>query len=198
MASCLPGSESSAKRAETSAIRPEPLVMTMKLTIEITAKTVMPTISEPPATNSENPLMTSPAASGPVWPSVRMSRVDETFSDRRISSEMSSITGKAWKSVGRVTTLAMTRISVAVAIDSAMPTSSSAAGIGMTIDMTTRTSAPVMTSGFPDAPIRPLTAETALIVSSRTLGPSPGAPLPVGRTGGLRGPSPSRSASRPW
>ena len=34
MASCLPGIPSSAKRAPTSAIRPAPLVMTMKLTIK--------------------------------------------------------------------------------------------------------------------------------------------------------------------
>lgn len=147
MANCLPGSESSAKRAETSAIRPEPFVMTMKFTTEITPKTVSPTSSEPPATNSAKPLMTWPAAVGPFWPCVRIRRVEDTFSDRRISSETKSRIGKAWKSVGFSTRDAMTRISVAMAIDSAMPMSSMAAGIGSTMDSTMITNAPVMISG---------------------------------------------------
>ena len=95
MANCLPGSESSAKRAATSAMRPEPLVMTMKFTTEITAKIVIPTRIDPPATNSAKPLMTEPAASLPFCPSVRISRVDDTFSDSRITRLTSSRTGNA-------------------------------------------------------------------------------------------------------
>ena len=42
MAICLPGMESRVKRAATSAMRPEPLVMTTKLTITRMAKTITP------------------------------------------------------------------------------------------------------------------------------------------------------------
>ncbi len=42
IAICLPGMASRVKRAATSAIRPEPLVMTTKLTITRMAKTITP------------------------------------------------------------------------------------------------------------------------------------------------------------
>ena len=42
MAICLPGMESRVKRAATSAIRPEPLVITTKFTITRIANTMMP------------------------------------------------------------------------------------------------------------------------------------------------------------
>ena len=47
MAICLPGMASKLKRAETSAIRPEPLVITMKLTITRIAKTITPMTALP-------------------------------------------------------------------------------------------------------------------------------------------------------
>ena len=47
MAICLPGMASRVKRAATSAIRPEPLVMTMKLTKTKMAKTITPMMKLP-------------------------------------------------------------------------------------------------------------------------------------------------------
>ncbi|KTF06600.1 hypothetical protein MGSAQ_001904 [marine sediment metagenome] len=70
-------------------------MMTMKFTTEITAKTVIPTRIDPPATKSAKPLMTWPAASLPFCPSVRIRRVEDTFSDSRMTRLTSSSTGKA-------------------------------------------------------------------------------------------------------
>ncbi len=55
---CLPGMASRVKRAPTSAIRVEPLVMTMKLTISRIEKTMMPMTKSPLMTRFENPPMT--------------------------------------------------------------------------------------------------------------------------------------------
>ena len=66
IASCLPGMPSSANRAPTSAIRPAPLVMTMKLTISSTPKITSPSATEPPMMNMAKPSMTWPAALVPV------------------------------------------------------------------------------------------------------------------------------------
>ena len=83
IASCLPGMPSSAKRAPTSAMRPAPLVMTMKLTISSTPKITSPRNTEPPMMNMAKPSMTWPAAFVPVWPWPMISLVEETFSDSR-------------------------------------------------------------------------------------------------------------------
>ena len=58
MAICLPGMASKLKRAETSAIRPEPLVITMKLTITRIAKTITPMTGLPLIMNSPKALIT--------------------------------------------------------------------------------------------------------------------------------------------
>ena len=52
------------KRAATSAMRPEPLVMTTKFTITRIAKTMMPMTKLPLITNLPNAWMTWPAAAG--------------------------------------------------------------------------------------------------------------------------------------
>ena len=64
MASCLPGMPSSAKRAPTSAMRPAPLVMTMKLTMSSTPKTTRPRKTEPPMMNMAKPSITWPGRLG--------------------------------------------------------------------------------------------------------------------------------------
>ena len=66
IAICLPGMASRLNRAATSAIRPEPLVMTMKLTTTRMAKTTTPMTKLPPITRLPKASMTWPAASAPL------------------------------------------------------------------------------------------------------------------------------------
>ncbi len=141
MASCLPGMPSSAKRAPTSAMRPAPLVMTMKLTISSTPKTTRPRNTEPPMMNMAKPSITLPAAWVPVWPWPMISLVEETLSDSRSISEASRIVGKAEKSSGRWMNSVMVKIRIASANDAARPMSSTHAGIGSTIMAITAISA---------------------------------------------------------
>ncbi len=100
IAICLPGIESRVKRAPTSAIRPAPLVITMKLIVTRIKNSARPTAKLPPTRNSPKASITLPAASGPVWPSIRITRVDATFSDSRSSVVNSSTEGNAEKSSG--------------------------------------------------------------------------------------------------
>ena len=65
MAICLPGMESRVKRAETSAMRVEPLVMTTKFTTRMMAKTMIPMMKLPPIIRAPNASITWPAASPP-------------------------------------------------------------------------------------------------------------------------------------
>ena len=58
MAICLPGIESSVKRAETSAMRPEPLVMTTKFTSTSMAKMITPMMKLPPIIRTPNAWIT--------------------------------------------------------------------------------------------------------------------------------------------
>ena len=58
MAICLPGMESRVKRAETSAIRVEPLVMTTKFTTRMMAKMMMPMMKLPPIIRAPKASMT--------------------------------------------------------------------------------------------------------------------------------------------
>ena len=58
MAICLPGMESRWKRAATSAMRPEPLVMTTKLTMTRIVKTMMPITKFPLITKLPNASIT--------------------------------------------------------------------------------------------------------------------------------------------
>ncbi len=68
MAICLPGMASRVKRAATSAIRPEPFVMTTKFTITRIEKTITPITKLPCMTKLPNASMTLPALSVPSWP----------------------------------------------------------------------------------------------------------------------------------
>ena len=61
MAICLPGIASSVKRAETSATRSDPFVMTIKLMPTRMMNTMKPTTGLPPTTKLPNAVMTSPA-----------------------------------------------------------------------------------------------------------------------------------------
>ena len=61
IAICFPGIASSVNRAETSATRSDPLVMTMKLTMTRITNTMKPTTALPPTTKLPNAVMTSPA-----------------------------------------------------------------------------------------------------------------------------------------
>ena len=141
MASCLPGMPSSAKRAPTSAMRPAPLVMTMKLTISSTPKTTRPRKTEPPMMNMAKPSITCPAALVPVWPWPMISLVEETLSESRSISEASRIVGKEEKSSGRWMKRVMVKIRMAMAKEAASPRSRIQAGIGRIIMAMTAISA---------------------------------------------------------
>ena len=99
MAICLPGIESKAKRAETSATRPEPLVITTKLMMVIKMKMTTPTVKLPPMRNLPKASITLPAASVPEWPSNNTMREEATFSDKRMSVVTSNRVGKDTKSL---------------------------------------------------------------------------------------------------
>ena len=133
MASCLPGMPSSAKRAPTSAMRAAPLVITMKFTISSTQNTTTPRKTLPLMMKLAKPLITSPAASMPVWPCPMISLVEDTLSDRRSMSEASRMVGKAEKSNGRSMNSVTVKIRMASAKDAASPISSTQAGIGRII-----------------------------------------------------------------
>ncbi len=101
MASCLPGMLSRLKRAATSAMRPEPLVMTTKFTTTRMVKTMPPMMKLPPMTKLPKAAMTCPAAVGPSCPWLKMSRVEARLSARRSIVAMRSVVGKAENSSGR-------------------------------------------------------------------------------------------------
>ena len=89
MAICLPGMASRVKRAETSATRSEPLVMTKNCTNTMMRKITRPTTTSPWMTNSPKVFTTSPAY---PW-FFRMLRVEEMFSERRNRVVISSREG---------------------------------------------------------------------------------------------------------
>ncbi len=88
IAICLPGMASRWKRAATSAMRPEPLVMTTKFTITRMMKTMMPMTKLPAMTKLPKAWMTWPAASVPSWPCARISRVEARLSASRSMVEI--------------------------------------------------------------------------------------------------------------
>ncbi len=133
IASCLPGIPSRAKRAPTSAIRPAPLVMTMKLTISRIQKITTPSTTEPPMMKLANASITWPAASVPLWPCPMISLVEDMLSDSRSSSEASSTVGKAEKSSGRSMNSVTVNIRIASAKEAARPISTNQAGTGRII-----------------------------------------------------------------
>ena len=81
MAICLPGMESRVKRAATSAIRPEPLVITTKFTTTRMAKTITP-MTKLPCIISLPKVLDDRARRRPVpsWPWPRIRRVEAMFS----------------------------------------------------------------------------------------------------------------------
>ena len=83
MAICLPGMESRVNLAATSAIRPEPLVITVKLTITRMAKTIRPMTKLPPVISLPKASMMWPAPWTPSWPWPRIRRVEAMFSASR-------------------------------------------------------------------------------------------------------------------
>ena len=130
MAICLPGMASRENRAETSAMRPEPLVITMKLTITRIAKTMIPITKLLPMTKPPKASMTWPAASVPMCPSARISRVDARFSDSRPMVASRSTVGNVLNCSGRSTNSAVIRINTENVIENAREISSSDFGIG--------------------------------------------------------------------
>ena len=131
MAICLPGIASRLKRAATSAIRPDPLVMTMKFTTSKIANKINPMTTSPPIKKPPNAATTCPAAVAPSCPWLRISRVVATFSDRRSNVVSSSRVGKLVKSSGRRRNSDTISTSTDAVIDSARPRSSSTVGNGM-------------------------------------------------------------------
>ena len=135
IAICLPGMESRWKRAATSAMRPEPLVMTTKLTITRMVKTMMPMMKFPAMTKLPNAWITWPAASVPSWPRARMRRVEARLSASRNMVAISSTVGKAENSSGAWMNRDVIRISTEKVIEMASAKSSRSDGSGrMRID----------------------------------------------------------------
>ena len=94
IAICLPGMASRLKRAATSAMRPEPLVMTTKFTITRIVNTMMPITKLPLITKLPNASMTWPAAAVPSCPRDRMRRVEARLSASRSMVAISRMVGK--------------------------------------------------------------------------------------------------------
>ncbi len=78
MVICLPGIASNAKRADTSAIRSAPFVITINCTTVIIKKITPPTTMLPPVTNVPKAWITSPAS-----PLAKIKRVEAMDSTRR-------------------------------------------------------------------------------------------------------------------
>ena len=124
IAICLPGMASKWKRAATSAMRPEPLVMTTKFTITRIVNTMMPMTKLPPITKLPNASMTWPAAAVPSWPWARMRRVEARLSASRSMVAISSTVGKAENSSGAWMNSDVIRISTENVIEMASEKSS--------------------------------------------------------------------------
>ena len=130
IAICLPGMASREKRAATSAIRPEPFVMTIKFTRTRIEKTIIPITKLPPMTKLPKASMTWPAASGPVCPSDSISRVDAKLSASRNIVAISRTVGKELKSSGLEINRQVIRITTEKVIEIARLKSRSQLGIG--------------------------------------------------------------------
>ncbi len=83
MAICLPGMESRVKRAATSAMRLEPLVITTKFTTTRMANTITPMTKLPCIISLPKAWMTWPAAEVPSCPWPRIRRTEAMFSPTR-------------------------------------------------------------------------------------------------------------------
>ena len=130
IAICLPGMASRWKRAATSAIRPEPLVMTTKFTITRIANTIMPMTKLPPITKLPKASMTWPAAAVPSWPCDRISRVEARLSDSRSMVEISRMVGNDENSSGAWMNSEVIRIRIESVIEIARNRSSTIEGSG--------------------------------------------------------------------
>ena len=114
-------------------MRSAPLVTTMKLMTTKIANTIKPTAKLPPIKKWPKASITAPAAPGPVCPSSKTTRVEATFSDKRIKVVSSSTDGKAAKSSG-LTMYAATIITISArAMFSVKKVSSIHGAIGSTI-----------------------------------------------------------------
>ena len=101
---CLPGIASSVNRAATSEMRPEPFVMTMKLTMMRIEKITNPITGSFPATKLPNAWTTLPAAwvpSRPAFP--RICRVTAMLSARRNAVLIRRTAGKTENRTGSFT-----------------------------------------------------------------------------------------------
>ncbi len=130
IAICLPGMLSRLKRAATSAMRPEPLVMTTKFTTTRIVKTIAPMMKLPPMTKLPKAWMTWPAAAVPSCPWLRMRRVEARLSARRSIVDIRSTVGNDENSSGRSMNSATIRMRTEKVIESARLMSSSHGGIG--------------------------------------------------------------------
>ena len=95
MVICLPGIASKAKRADTSAIRSEPFVITINWTTVMIKKITPPTIKFPPVTKCPNASTTSPAS-----PFARIHLVDAILNTRRNIVPIRMIEGNVDNSSG--------------------------------------------------------------------------------------------------
>ena len=125
IAICLPGNESSVKRALTSEIRVAPLVITMNWIVTKIRNTTQPTIRLPPTTKSPNASTIFPAL-----PSRRIKRVVATLSASRYSVINSSKDGKTETSNGRFAFKVVNSNKIAIAKLAAKNVSSRNAGSG--------------------------------------------------------------------
>ena len=130
IAICLPGMASRWKRAATSAMRPEPLVMTTKFTITRIANTIIPITKLPLITKLPKASMTWPAAAVPSCPFDRISRVEARLSDSRSMVEISKMVGNAENSSGVWMNSEVIRIRIDSVIEIARNRSSTTAGSG--------------------------------------------------------------------
>ncbi len=127
---CLPGMASRLNRAATSAMRPDPLVITMKFTTRRMANRMSPITTSPPIRKPPNAATTRPAALAPSLPCARISRVVATLRDSRNSVVNSSSVGKLVKSRGRCRNIATISTSTAAVTERASPKSSTIVGSG--------------------------------------------------------------------
>ena len=143
MAICLPGMASKVKRAATSAMRPEPLVITTKLISTMIRKMMMPTAKLPPTTKLPKDWITCPTAPWPSWPWSRMSRVEAIFSASLNRVVISSSEGKEEKSSGLVLYMLISRMSMPMVMlkESSMSSRKGGSGTIMTRRMATTPSA---------------------------------------------------------
>ncbi len=204
IAICLPGMASRWKRAATSAMRPEPLVMTTKFTITRIVKTMMPMTKLPPITKLPKAWITWPAASVPSCPRARMRRVEARLSANRSMVAIRSTVGKAENSSGAWMNRAVIRISTDRMIDMASAISSSGAGNGRmrtTRIASTPTASPISprrsmapispspgSTNFPGPAVDPVAsvigADLSLFLRSWAWNAGAGAIMPLARTRG--------------